>query len=278
MKLAICNEIYRDWPWARAFAHARQCGYTGLEVAPFTLHDESGQICPQRTAELKRLAEEHQLQIIGLHWLLAFTQGYHLTSGESVTQTADYLGKLAETCRFLGGELMVFGSPQQRSFGSELTGEAALENARRVIEATLPFLEKHQITLAIEPLGPAETNFLNTAEQTIELCRQIDSPWLKLHLDVKAMCSESNSIPQIIESSQDWTVHFHANDPNLCGPGMGEVNFRPILQALDSSGYQGWISVETFDQTKSVELLTETSAEYLKRLAAESGNGTKKPT
>ncbi len=273
MKLAICNETYRDWPWEQAFEHAKAHGYSGLEVAPFTLcGDSEGDDFPHR-ARLKQAAETAGLQIAGLHWLLAHTHGCHLTSPHKDTRdrTSKFLNDRVELCAELGGQVMVLGSPQQRNVLFGVNRNDAASFAEQVIDSILPALQRHNIILAIEPLGPDETNFLNTAEETIEFCQRLNSRHVQLHLDVKAMATESQPIPDIIRSSAEWLVHFHANDPNLRGPGMGEIDFIPILQALRDIDYPGWISVEVFDDTVEVETLIKESAEYLLSLSSSIG-------
>ncbi len=87
-KYAICNETFQDWSFDRAFAFARECGYTGLEIAPFTLAEYATQVSAEQRRQVRRQAEQAGLEIIGLHWLLAKTEGFYLTSPEAAVRSA----------------------------------------------------------------------------------------------------------------------------------------------------------------------------------------------
>jgi sugar phosphate isomerase/epimerase len=278
MKFAICNETFQDWPFERAFAFARECGYTGLEIAPFTIAQDAKDIPPAKRREVRRQAEAAGLEIIGLHWLLAKTQGYYLTSpDESVRRaTAEYIGELARLCRDLGGRILVFGSPQQRNVLPGVTMDQAMSFAAEVFRAAMPILEQCDVVLAVEPLAPAEGNFLNRAADAVRLIGMVDHPNCRLHLDCKAMSSEpvtpplskggqGGSIPEIIRANREHLVHFHANDANRQGPGFGELDFVPILRTLQEIGYYGWVSVEVFDYSPGIERLARDSVRYLQK-------------
>ena len=267
MKFAICNETFQDWPFDKAFAFARECGYTGIEFAPFTIHKNAYEISADRRREIRRQAEDAGLTVVGLHWLLAFTEGYYLTSPEADVRrrTSEYLGELARLCRDLGGRVLVLGSPKQRNLLPGVTHDQALEYAADVLRGVVPTLEECGVVLAAEPLGPEEGDFLRTAELGVRLIQMVDSPRCRLHLDVKAMSTEQKPIVDIIRDSARGSQHFHANDPNRRGPGMGNVDFRPIFAALQEINYQGWVSVEVFDYTPGVETLARDSIEYMQR-------------
>ena len=261
MRYAICNELFGEMPWREAFQLARSYGYTGLEVAPFTLGKDAFSIDQETRQRFVSEARDAGMEIIGLHWLLAKTEGYHLTTRDKVIQkkTADYLKELVYLCRDLGGHLMVLGSPLQRNFGSDYTHAEAMQNAAWVLREVAPTLEECKIQIAVEPLGPQEGNFLNHASEARELIEMIGSPAIQLHLDVKAMSSEGIPIDQVIREFGDITIHFHANDPNKLGPGMGEVDFNPIFRALADTKYDGWVSVEVFDYSPGIETILRES-------------------
>jgi sugar phosphate isomerase/epimerase len=266
MRFAICNEIFQGWTTEATLNYCAKLGYDGLEIAPFTLARTVGEITPQQRRELREAAARAGVTLCGLHWLLAKTERLYLNHPETPTRerTARYLCDLVDCCADLGGKILVLGSPQQRNVLPGLTPQQAWDLAAQTLSQAVRRAETHGVVICLEPLSPAETNFINTAAEAIRFARQFDSAAMKIILDVKAMCSEPEPIPQIIRQSWPHFAHFHANDKNLKGPGFGEVDFGPIAAAVREVGYEGWVSVEVFKFEEGPEVIASKSLECLR--------------
>ena len=266
MNYAICNETFEGWDHARICGRVAELGYTGLEVAPFTLAPRITDVTAARRTELRRTAEAAGVRLLGLHWLLAKTEGFHLTSADRAVRkrTGEYLADLARAAADLGGDVLVLGSPVQRNVPEGVTRSEADDLALDTLSHCLPALEESRVSLCLEPLTPAETNFMNTAAEAVALIRRLRHPFVKLHLDVKAMSAESQDAPDVIRANAAHIGHFHANDPNTRGPGFGDTDFRPIVQALRDARYTGWVSVEVFDYSPDPDTIARESIRYLR--------------
>jgi sugar phosphate isomerase/epimerase len=270
MRYAICNEHWGQLPYAQVCERIAAAGYEGVEIAPFTLHEDPRELTDADMIPVVKGAKDAGIEVLGFHWILSRPTFLHITSPDAVQrrESAKLGQKLARLCGMAGGKIMVWGSPKARSTQPEWAYEECFARGVETVRAVAEEAGKCGVTLAMEPLGRTETNFLNTAEETIRFCKAVDHPACKLHLDVKAMSDEEKSIPQIIDESRDWTVHFHTNDPNLLGPGMGEVQYEPIIAALRKSGYKGWLSTEVFKYELGADVIAQRSIEYLKKVMA----------
>lgn len=268
MKFAICNETYQGWSFKDSCAHIAKTGYDGIEIAPFTLKEDPRDLTEADASALAGIARDAGLDVVGLHWLLVKPEGLHLTTANHAVreETAAFGSHLARICSAMGGRVMVWGSPNQRSLEEGMSHSQAMENAAAVLKTICDVAEPLNVTIALEPLSPVETNFLTTASETIDLIQLVDSPACQLHLDVKAMSSEATSIPDIIRQSAAHTVHFHANDPNLRGPGTGDVSYPPIVEALSDAKYDGYVSVEVFDYSPDPETIAIESLRFLREV------------
>lgn len=269
MKFALCQELFEETPWEEQCRIIAETGYTGVEVAPFSISDDIAAVPDALLDEMKQTAENHGLQIIGLHWLLAKTEGLHLTSPDEAIRaaTTDYLKLLARMCARLGGRVLVFGSPFQRNLADGMSTEQAMQHAAEVFRAAMPAFADNNVVLCMEPLTKKETDFINTCADAVDLMKLVDHPSFLLHQDVKAMLgAETDSVPELIHRYKDVCGHFHVNDTNLLGPGMGETDYTPILKALLESGYDGWVSVEVFDYSPGAKKIAKKSIEYMKQV------------
>ncbi len=268
MKFGICNEIFQGWNIEDAMGFAAKAGYDCIEIAPFTLAKYVTEIPAAERRRIREAAARAGIGISGIHWVLVQAEGMFLNHAEAAVRqrSAEYFCELVEFCHDLGGKIIVVGSPKQRNVPEGVSPEQAWAWAQETFRPAVARAAERGVTICLEPLAPSETNFINTAAEAIRFVQEQNNAAFKIILDVKAMCSESKPIPQIIRESWPHFAYFHANDRNLKGPGFGDVDFKPIAAALREVGYDGVVSVEVFQFEEGPEAIATGSRDYLKKV------------
>src|SRR5205085_464024 len=131
---------------------------------------------------IKDAAARSGVEITGIHWVLFKPEGLYMNHPEAGIRgrTAKYFFDLVEFCADLGGKLMVVGSPKQRNVMPGVNQSQAREWTLETLRKAVGRAEERGVTICFEPLGPAETNFINTAAEALEFVQEAGSPRLKI--------------------------------------------------------------------------------------------------
>jgi len=266
-RIAICNETFGDWPWESVCPFVKATGYDGIEIAPFTFGPSVTEISAERRREIRQVASDNGLEIVGLHWLLVSPPGLHIhTTDEALRQrTVDYLRRLIDFAGDIGAPLMVFGSPKARTLENG-DFDGAWRRTQDSFRAVLTHLAERGVLLCQESLPAPEADFIQTASDAARMVRELDHPNFRLMLDAKSMAAEDRPSADIIREFCPLVEHFHANDANRRGPGSGDTDFRPMAHALRACGFGGYVSVEVFDYSPDPETIARESLRYLREV------------
>lgn len=272
MKLALCNEVVGELDFPAQCRIAREAGYKGLELAPFTVDESTHSMSSRRRQEIRRIAEDAGTPIAGLHWLLVRPPGLSITTADEPirAQTLDIMRRLIELCADLGGDYLVHGSPAQRRLPED--PEEATQARRRGIDAWAEIASDAEVagvTYCIEPLAEPQANFVNTVAEAVDIVDEIGSESVRSMVDCSAIGRMGiESVPEIISRylPTGHIAHVQVNDTNRLGPGQGNDDFKPVLNSLAENGYRGWIAVEPFVYEPDGPTAARECARYLQQL------------
>lgn len=124
------------------------------------------------------------------------------------------------------------------------------------------YAEKTGVQLAIEPLNRYETDFINTAEQAMKLVGDVGSKAMLVHLDSYHMNIEEKDPAQAILLTGSKLGHFHACGSDRGTPGGDQTNWKKIIDALSTIGYDGGVVIESF--TKDVKVIAKAASIWRK--------------
>ncbi|XP_028134712.1 putative hydroxypyruvate isomerase isoform X2 [Diabrotica virgifera virgifera] len=121
-------------------------------------------------------------------------------------------------------------------------------------------LEKEDIMGLIEPINKYSVPqyYLNSYERAVAVIKKINSPKLKLMLDIFHLQMIKGCITNSIEEMMPHIGHVQiAQAPNRNEPdSAGELDYRFILDILAKKGYNGWIGLEYLPKNETVEGLS----------------------
>ncbi|UCH02580.1 MAG: sugar phosphate isomerase/epimerase [Candidatus Bathyarchaeota archaeon] len=229
---------------ATSFKYLADLGFDGVELT----------VIPGYTTELRKLntrERRHIQQLLSQHRLMlsAISAHSNLVSHDHETYTTnvtrlkgaiDLAAELAQD-KIVPVVISTSGNSLQKW---DAIKDLLVERTRKIVE----YAETQHVTFAVEPhIGAV----IDTPQKMLQLLKFVDSPHLKVNLDISHFDVMGLSNEETIDVLESYIVHTHVKDQ--CGhvpdfefriPGEGTFDYVQYLKALRNANYDGFITVE----------------------------------
>jgi sugar phosphate isomerase/epimerase len=156
--------------------------------------------------------------------------------------------KFSETAfkraRIAGVKTIVFGSGASRTIPQGFSRDKAKEQFISLAKKLAPIAQKYDVIISLEPLNPAECNFINSVAEGGEIVKVVNHGNFRLLADIYHMLMENES-PESITRYGSLLFHTHiAEKAGRSAPGTNGDDFTPYFRALKKIKYCGRMSIE----------------------------------
>jgi len=234
MKMSVCvDAVYRGDEFAEGVRRAKCAGFAAIEFWGWWDKDLDA---------VERVLEETGVQLYALCTRMISLVDESLRSA--------YLDGLAESIAVaarLGCRRLV------TQVGQELSGvsrELQRQSLVAGLRACVPLLERHDMTLLVEPLNTRVDHpgyFLAAADEAFAVLGEVGSERVKLVYDIYHQQITEGHILTTMADHLSAIGHVHAAGcPGRGELDTGELDYPRIFRALEAMGYAGAIGLEYF--------------------------------
>ena len=217
----------------------KSAGFDGVEVPLFGPAD-------LQDGEVRRALADSGLEPTVCSILPA---GLSLLSDDKAARerAVNHLRGCIRTCHEIGAKTM--GGPLYSPVGFLPGRRRTPEEWRHAVDAwqsLAPDLQSAGVTAAIEPLNRYETYFLNTTDDAVRFCDEVSHPNVGILFDTYHANIEEKNVPDAIRRAGPHLKHFHSCENDRGVPGTGHIDWPQVVEAIHSTGYDGWFTIESF--------------------------------
>ena len=246
-KLSVCIEMF--WsalPYEERIARVAALGYPAFEFWGWGNKD---------IAAIRAAMDKHGLPIAAL----AMQPGHSLVSRNATAEIVQGIKETAEVARTLQCSTII------ATVGNTLDDETYEIGRRRVVRnlrAIAGILEDNGLTLVLEPLNTLVNHhgyWLPYMPQAVDIVDEVDSPAVKVLMDIYHQQIMEGNIISNLSTFIGRIGHFHtAGVPGRHELIGGELDYGAIFQAIDATGYKGYVGLEYRPLLAEEESLTQT--------------------
>jgi D-psicose/D-tagatose/L-ribulose 3-epimerase len=217
----------------------RAAGFDAVEVPLFRAEDFPAE-------DIRKAAKENGLEVTACSVL---TDGLSMLSDDAAVRekTKTRMEEIAKRAADAG--IRIVAGPLYSPVGF-LPGRRRTEDewkrAVGIYQSISSTLESTGVTIAIEPLNRFETFFLNTAEDAVQFCDEVDHPNVGILFDTFHANIEEKSIADGYRTVARHLKHVHTCENDRGIPGTGHVDWPGVFDALREIGYDGHLTIESF--------------------------------
>lgn len=220
---------------------ARELGFEGLEI---TLFDPDSLPVDEIKARTRSLG-------LKLNTGIGLSDKHNLISPDAGTRKrgVEFMKKIIELSQEIGAENLT---------GVNYAGWGYLSGKMRTkkewdwavsgFRQICGFAREHtDVMLCIEPVNRFESHFINIASDAVKFLKEVGARNARVHLDTFHMVREENNFAEAVKTCGSKLGYVHACENQRGIPGTGLVPWEEFYRALRAVGYDGWITIESFD-------------------------------
>jgi sugar phosphate isomerase/epimerase len=219
---------------------AKELGYDAVEIFPSAPDALDGK-------QVRALLQEHGLALAavgtGAGWV---KHRLNLTLPDAAVRTKarTFIRGIIDFAGPLGAPAII-GSMQGRH-GDGVDAATAHAYLAEALNDLGEHARQYNVPLIYEPLNRYETNMATTVEAGVKILAGLSTKNVVLLADLFHMNIEETDIAAALKAGGKHIGHVHFVDTNRRPAGLGHMDYRPIVAALEAIGYNGFASAEAF--------------------------------
>lgn len=255
MKISFFTNSLHRWPIEKSFEVASKFGYDGIEIWGGRPHAYAPDMRPEDIQKIKDLSAKYNLPIVSFEPEMACLLW---RDQRWIDESMEYFRLCIDFCKAIGCPYMVMAALQCSYEYS--TDEDWAQFIKYMKELAAYSESVDGVTMILETVTPWEGNILIRSDDTVRALKEINSPKVKAMLDLAAPLTVGEPSSNYFEKLGKDLVHVHLVDckkdvEDHLILGDGELPVEEVLSMLDSYGYDGYCSVELFDEYRTEPIL-----------------------